>query len=75
MLIHQLPLVVAKLKWAFLKALIALLALNEINATDATDAKFVELEMTKPPEGGLSPLKHLAKPSGQKGSREDTIKR
>jgi hypothetical protein len=72
MLIHQLPLVVAKLKWAFLKALIALLALNEINATDA---KFVELEMTKPPEGGLSPLKHLAKPSGQKGSREDTIKR
>jgi len=29
--------------------------------------------MTKPPEGGLSPKEHLAKPDGQRVSREISL--
>ncbi|UOD50259.1 hypothetical protein [Orrella daihaiensis] len=29
--------------------------------------------MTKPPEGGLSPKEHLAKPDGQRVSRSDSV--
>ena len=46
----------------------------EVVAVDVSNGTQIGFpEMTKPPEGGLSPLEHLAKPSGQKVSRGITI--